>query len=146
LRGTVVDLPGAAAAARKALAAAGLGERSEVVAGSFFDPLPPGAGGYVLSAVVHNWDDDAAQRILRRCADAAGDAGAVFVIEQIGADGASVNTARDLRMLAYFGGCERGVAELSALAARAGMGAASAVYAAGPNSIVEFRRRPASTA
>jgi hypothetical protein len=140
LRGTVVDLPEAAEAARHALAAAGLAGRCAVVAGSFFDPLPPGADGYVLSAILHNWDDDAAEAILRRCAEAAGDTGAVFVIEQIAANGAVTNSARDLRMLVYFGGRERGVTELTALGRAAGLDAV-AVHAAGPNSIVEFRRR-----
>lgn|SRR5262245_15856120 len=73
LQGIVIDLPAAVDVARTALAAAGVADRAEVVAGSFFDPLPPGAGGYVLSAIVHNWNDDAAQAILRRCADAAGE-------------------------------------------------------------------------
>lgn len=48
--------------------------------------------------------------------------------------------ARDLRMLVYFGGRERGVAELTALGRAAGLDAV-AVHAAGPNSIVEFQRR-----
>jgi len=137
LRGTVVDLPGTADAARKALKAAGFADRSAVVAGSFFDPLPPGAGGYLLSAIIHNWDDEAVRTILRRCADAAGIDGAVFVVERMGADGQSPSTERDLRMLAYFGGRERGLAELTALAADARLRVA-AVHAAGVNSIVEL--------
>jgi hypothetical protein len=137
LRGTVVDLPDTAEAARKALAAAGLADRSEVVAGSFFEPLPPGAGGYLLSAILHDWDDDAARAILRRCAQAAGTGGAVFVIEKIGADGQTLHTGMDLRMLAYFGGRERGVAELTELAADCGL-AVVAVHPADPLAIVEL--------
>ncbi|MFI7639302.1 methyltransferase [Nonomuraea sp. NPDC049400] len=121
LRGTIVDLPGPAASARQALRDKGLSHRAEVVTGSFFDPLPTGAGGYVLSAIIHDWDDDAAVKILRRCADAAGERGVVLVIEAVGADGASPNTAMDLRMLVYTGGKERGLAELGALAAQAGL-------------------------
>ncbi len=137
LRGTVVELPEPADAARKALTAAGLAERADVVVGSFVDPLPPGAGGYVLSAIIHNWNDDAAQTILRRCAEAAGSTGAVFVVEKIGADGESPNTEMDLRVLAYFGGRERGLAELTALAADAGLRVA-AVHAAGATPVVEL--------
>jgi hypothetical protein len=140
LRGTVVDLPAATDAERTALVDAGVAGRAEVVAGSFFDRLPAGAGGYVLSAILHNWNDGAARTILRRCAEAAGDEGGVFVIEQIGPDGESMDTARDPRMLAYFGGRERSVSELSTLAADAGL-KARAVYGAAQNSIVEFRRR-----
>lgn len=138
LRGTVLDLPGAADAARTALTAAGLADRTEVVAGSFFDPLPAGAGGYLLSAVLHDWDDQAARAILRRCAQAAGTHGRVLVVEKIGADGESLRTGMDLRVLAYFGGRERGVAELAALAAASGLSVA-AVHPAGSLSIIELR-------
>lgn len=140
LRGTVVDLPGAAEAAQRALTAAGFAGRSDVVSGSFFDPLPPGAGGYVLSAILHDWDDEAARAILRRCAEAAGTGGAVFVVEKIGADGESLRTGMDLRVLVYFGGRERGVAALTALAAAAGLSVA-AVHPAGALSIVELIAR-----
>jgi predicted transcriptional regulator len=140
LRGTVLDLPDTAEAARAALTAAGFADRCDVVPGSFFDPLPPGAGGYLLSAILHDWDDDGARAILRRCAEAAGRDGAVFVIEKIGADGESLRTGMDLRMLAYFGGRERGVAELAALAADCGLRVA-AVHPADGLAIVELRAR-----
>ena len=138
LRGTDFDQPATAETARQALLAAGLAYRSEVVSGSFFDPLPPGAGGYVLSAIIHDWDDTAARAILRRCAEAAGATAPVLVVEKIGADGESLRTGMDLRMLAYFGGKERGVAELAVLAGSAELRVA-AVHPAGPLAIVELR-------
>jgi hypothetical protein len=107
------------------------------VAGSFFDPLPPGAGGYLLSAIIHDWNDDSARIILRRCGEAAGQRGKVFVVEKIGADGESTNTRMDLRMLAYFGGKERGLAEFTALAESAGLRVV-AVHPAGATPIVEL--------
>jgi len=137
LRGTVLEKVDTAEAARKALTAEGFADRSDVVAGSFFDPLPPGAGGYLLSAIIHNWDDDSARAILRRCAEAAGTDGAVFIIEKIGADGETLRTGMDLRALAYFGGRERGVAELTALATDSGLRVA-AVHPAGTLAIVEL--------
>lgn len=121
LRGTLLDLAGAADAARQALDAAGLADRSTVVAGSFFDPLPAGADGYLLSWILHDWADEPARQILRRCAQAAGKRGRVIVAESIRPDGRSPHTGMDLRMLAFFGGKERGVAELGALAADAGL-------------------------
>lgn len=142
LRGTVVELPGTAQTASGSLAAAGLADRSEVVEGSFFDPLPPGAGGYVLSLVLHDWADREAQAILRRCAQAAEPGGAVFVIESMSSDG-TVHTGMDLLMLAALGGRERTADELGTLAADAGLGRV-AEYAAGACSIVELR--PASLA
>ena len=124
LRGTVVDLPGPAARARQAIAAAGLGLRADAVGGSFFDPLPAGAGGYVLSSVLHDWDDENAARILRRCADAASAAGPasgkgkVIVIEEFVEDdlGRTPNTEGNLRMLCYCRGQDRTLDQLSRLA------------------------------
>jgi hypothetical protein len=137
LRGTVFDLPDTAETARRALAAAGLGDRADAVGGSFFEPIPSGAGGYLLSAILHDWDDGSARAILRRCAEAAGTAGRVFVIEKIGADGEALRTGMDVRMLVYFGGRERGVPELTALAGPCGPRAA-AVHPAGPLAILEL--------
>lgn len=140
VRGTVVDLPGPASNARRTFQDSGLTDRCDVVAGSFFDPLPAGADAYVLSAIIHDWDDEPSVAILKRCAEAAGEAGVVLVIEAVGPDGESVNTAMDLRMLVYTGGRERGLTELRALAARAGL-ALRAVYPVGggsPASIIEL--------
>lgn len=83
LRGTVVDLPGTAEAARKLFAAAGLADRGNAVGGDFFGTLPAGAEGYLLCSVLHRWDDEQARAILRNCATAAGEDGAVFVIEKL---------------------------------------------------------------
>ncbi len=71
--------------------------------------------------MLHDWDDEAAVAILRSCAWAAGRTGKVLVVEKFGAGGEAVNTAMDLRMLVYFGGRERGVTDLTVLAARAGL-------------------------
>jgi hypothetical protein len=137
LQGTVFDQRTTVEAARKTLAEAGLSDRATVASGSFFDPLPPGAGGYLLSAVLHDWDDAAARAILRRCADAAGTEGTVFVVEKTGADGESPSTEMDLRLLAYFAGRQRGVAELSSLAMDVGLHVA-AVHPAADLSIIEL--------
>ncbi|MFH8405828.1 methyltransferase [Streptomyces sp. NPDC018019] len=137
MRGTVFDQPETVRAARATLAAAGVADRGDAVAGDFFEALPPGADGYVLSAILHDWDDDAARTILRRCAEAAGGHGRVLVMEKVGADGASVHTGMDLRMLVYFGARERGVPELTELAAGAGLRVAG-VHQAGDLAVVEM--------
>lgn len=140
LRGTVVDLPGPAARAGAAIASAGLADRATARAGSFFDPLPAGAGGYLLSGVLHDWDDEHAARILRRCAEAAPATGRVLVVEDaISVDGDTPRTEGDLRMLCYVRGRDRTVDELGALAGPAGL-ELGAVTPAGTRSIVELRR------
>lgn len=119
VRGRVVDLTPTAAAASERFVAAGLGDRASAVAGSFFDPLPAGADAYVLSDIVHDWDDERARQILRRCREAAGDNGTVLVIEPAWEDG--TGTAMSLFMLMCFGGKERSVAELVELGAAGGL-------------------------
>jgi O-methyltransferase domain len=82
------------------------------------------AGCYVLSAVIHDRDNDPAVAIPRRCAEAAGAGESVLVVENLGTDGESTNTAMDLLMLVCNGGRERGLAALREFAARAGMAVA----------------------
>lgn len=123
LRGTLLDLPEAAEEAHKALSAAGLGTRASVHPGSFFDPLPAGADLYLLTWVLHDWSDEEAERILRRCAEAAGEDGRVLVVENLATDGrrADVAAAMDLRLLVLFGGRERTPRQLDDLVTRAGL-------------------------
>ncbi len=138
LPGTLVDLPATAAMARENLAARGLTERADVVAGSFFDPLPrPDGASYLLCQVIHDWGDEKARAILARCVEAAGPGGRVFVVERAGACGENLHAAMDLRMLVYYGGKERSAAELVDLAGSAGLHLA-AVHTEEPVSITEF--------
>ncbi len=123
LRGTLADLPETAARAREYLAGLGLDGRCEVVAQSFFDPLPAGADAYLLNRVIHDWDDAAATAILRRCAEAAGSTGRVLVVESHGTPGGepAAFAEMNLRMLVLAGGRERTLDDYSALAADAGL-------------------------
>ncbi|OIV35930.1 methyltransferase [Mangrovactinospora gilvigrisea] len=140
LRGAVFDLPGPASRAERTLADAGLADRAESRAGSFLDGVEPaGAGGYLLSGVLHNWDDEDAARILRNCAAAAGDRGRILVVDHFDAAGSTGDPGSegDLRMLCYFNGRERGLAELDAVAAAAGL-RVGPVTPAGFRSFVEL--------
>ena len=121
LRGTLADLPDTAARARQYLAGLGLDGRCEVVGQSFFDPLPPGADAYLLSRIIHDWDDAAASAILRRCAEAAGSTGRVLVIESAAGGDPAAFAEMNLRMLVLAGGRERTIEDYSALAADAGL-------------------------
>jgi hypothetical protein len=143
LSATLVDLPDAAEAAGRAFAKAGLAERCTAVAGDFFEPLPAGAEVYLLSWVLHDWPDADAERILRRCANAAGTDGRVVVVENLDSgERPEVTTAMDLRLLVLFGGRERTAAQLDTLAAAAGLRRLSARALPGPNPVwlMEYAR------
>ncbi|URM98952.1 methyltransferase [Actinomadura madurae] len=148
LRGTVIDLAGPVDRARQAIRSAGLDDRAGAQAGSFFDALPAGAGGYLLSGVLHDWDDEDALRILRRCAEAAGATGRVLAVDHVAVDHVAVDhvadggegaqhTEGDLRMLCYVRGRERTLDRLGELAGRAGLRLESVTPAAS-RSIIEF--------
>jgi len=134
----VLELAAPAAAAAGALAVADLADRGRAQAGSFFEPLPAGAGGYILSRVIHDWDDDSARRILTNCAQAARPDGRVLVVEDLdtGHD-ESPSTEMDLRMLAYCLGRERSLDSLTELARDADL-ALGLVTHAGSRSIIEL--------
>jgi 2,7-dihydroxy-5-methyl-1-naphthoate 7-O-methyltransferase len=122
-RATLVDLPDTAERGREYLAGRGLDGRCAFAGQSFFDVLPAGGDLYVLSHVLHDWDDDQAAVILRRCAEAAGGRGRVVIIEGPGGedgDGAA-SAEMNLRMLVLAGGRERGRNGYAALAAAAGL-------------------------
>ncbi|SHG81603.1 methyltransferase [Streptoalloteichus hindustanus] len=140
LKARVVDLPPTAAAAAARFAEHGFQDRTDVVAGSFFDPLPRGADAYVLSDILHNWDDDNAKAILRRCAEAAAPDGVVLVIEGLrdGVPGQDRHTEIDLGMVVLFSGRERTTEELSTLAAACGLRLLNSTRVADARVMLEF--------
>jgi len=122
VRGTIVDLPATAERARAALEEAGLGDRCDVAAGSFFDPLPAGADVYMLCKILHDWGDEESIEILKRCREATGNHGRVLILEMVltGDENAVPFTYLDLHMLVYFGGKERTLEEFQGIGAAAG--------------------------
>jgi 2,7-dihydroxy-5-methyl-1-naphthoate 7-O-methyltransferase len=127
-RGTLVELPGPAEVGRRRFEEAGLSDRADVVAGTFFDPLPAGADAYVVANVLHDWGDAEAEAILRRCAEAAGASGRVLVFQGVldGVEDQAPGTEFDLFMLVCCGGRQRTLAEFEAIGARAGLKLAAA--------------------
>ena len=81
--GVLIDLPHAIDGARAHLAASGVAERCECIAGDFFDTLPSDADAYLLKAVLHDWDDERARLILRTCRRAVPRHGKLVIIERI---------------------------------------------------------------
>jgi hypothetical protein len=106
--GIVFDMPGVVTAATSTLAAAGLAERTTVVGGSFFDTVPA-ADIYVLSAVLHDWDDVSAIRILRNIAGAASPHAHLILFELVIPEDDAPHAAKigDLIMMTMLGGRER---------------------------------------
>jgi len=117
LSGVVLDLPASAPGARRLLAEAGVAGRGAFAAGDFFDAIPRGGDVYLLKSVIHNWDDEAAVRILRRCREAMAEDARLLVIERVIPAGNEAAEAKlfDINMLVVIGGRERTEEEYRAL-------------------------------
>jgi hypothetical protein len=137
LRGHLVDLEPTAAGADRALRAAGLADRVQVSGSSFFGPLPAGAHAYLLCDILHNWDDEHAHRILRRCVEAAHPTSSILVIEAVG--GRRAHSEFDLAMLAIFGGRDRTVEEFRALGGAHGLVLTTVTDLTEQRCLLEFR-------
>lgn len=123
LRGVLVDQAHVVAHADAVLGGP-LGEgRCEVRAGSFYDPLPPGADVYMLKRVVWGHPDDEVARILARVRDALPADGRLLVLEPMIHPGARFTQGKiqDLRFLALGGGGARTPEQLEALLEASGL-------------------------
>ncbi|BBX96238.1 methyltransferase [Mycobacterium lacus] len=82
-RGVLFDLPNVVTGAPEVLDRAGVSGRVRVEGGSFFDSVPTGGDVYILQFVIHDWGDEAAQRILRNVAEAAHDQATLLLVEMV---------------------------------------------------------------
>ena len=69
--GVAFDLPHVIADAAPAIKGHGLGDRLRAEPGNFFEAVPAGADTYLLSLVLHDWDDERACQILENVRAAA---------------------------------------------------------------------------
>ena len=114
LRGIILDLP---ATDRDEAA---LGDRITFVPGNFFESVPEG-DVYVLSAILHDWDDERAGAILRTVRAAATPQARLLLLENVVLPGNEPQGAKwlDLLML-VLGGRERTEEDWRALLEAAG--------------------------
>jgi hypothetical protein len=141
LRATVFDQPHVVAAVPPRARAAGVAERCSVVAGDFFAELPAGHDTYVLSWIVHDWDDERALRILGNCRAAIPEHGRLLLVEAVVPEGDAPHFSKfgDIVMLVALGGQERTAGEYRRLLERAGFELERIVATAGPRSVLEAR-------
>jgi hypothetical protein len=138
-RGLVFDMPHVVEEASRRLAAEGLSDRGGVVPGSFFDSVPAGGDVYVLSHIIHDWDETRCVQILERCRAAKNAGGKVLIVEMVitPPNVAHPSKMLDVVMLAVTGGQERTEDEYRALLAKAGLRLTRVIPTYSPVSIVE---------
>jgi hypothetical protein len=141
-QGIVFDLPHVIPAAQERIARLGLQDRVSAQAGDFFAAVPA-ADVYLLSMVLHDWDDEHATRLLRSIATAARPGARVVAIELVIPPGDEPHMAKmiDLTMLGMLTGRERTPGECEALLDGAGFTLDRIVPTPSPLSIIEATLR-----
>jgi hypothetical protein len=145
LRGVLFDTAPVLEGADLFFEAAGLGDRTEIIAGDFFEAVPPG-DCYLISQVLHDWDDERSGAILANCRRAATGAARVLVVEMVLPErivGHAPAVHFDVNMLVLNSGRERTPAEFGRLFAAGGWELARVLPLRSPFSIVEGRAAPA---
>lgn len=123
VRGVLFDLPHVVEGAAAAFAAAGVADRASVAPGDFFAGVPAGGDAYILSWILHDWDDVRATAILATCRRAMAGRGTLLLVELVLSSGAQRPWwpyFMDINMLQGLGGHERTEADWRALLAAAG--------------------------
>lgn len=108
-RGILFDLP-------EVIAGAPVDQRIQAISGSFFESIPSGASTYVLSHIIHDWDDESSIRILSNIRKVIPADGRVLLVESVvGVNGHPFAPLLDMEMLVLVTGKERTEEEYRAL-------------------------------
>ena len=109
MHGTLFDLAQVEQDAQAAIQEAGLADRCSYVSGDFFEAVPADADVYLLSNVLHDWNDADALRILATCRAAVRARSSLVVLENLIPQNDEPHPAKmlDVLMLVMLGGRER---------------------------------------
>ncbi len=139
-KGILFELPEVVGTAKEQLEAAGVADRCTTVGGDFFKEIMSGGDIYILSQILHDWDDDRCIEILQQIRRGISANGRVLVIELVlpSGDEPSISKWMDLHMLMLTqGGRERTTAEYAALFSAAGFALTRVIPTAAPQGILE---------
>lgn len=139
LRGILFDLPHVVRDAPPLLAANGVADRVTIEAGSFFETVPAGGDAYLLSHIIHDWDEEKCLTILGHVRRAMHPKSRVLLIEMVlpADDTPHPGKMLDIMMLVGPGGQERTEPEYATLLGKAGLRLTRVVPTASAVSVVE---------
>jgi hypothetical protein len=144
LYGVLFDLPNVVAGASPLLDGAGVADRCQVIGGDAFKAVPEGLETYLLSRVIHDWDDERAIALLARCHQAMKPQGKVLLVERVILTGTTPQVLvleSDVQMLVVsYGGRERTDAEYLALLSAAGFELTQLIAVLPPFFVIEAVR------
>jgi hypothetical protein len=139
--GVLFDQPDVIADASQFFHKRGLEARVTLNAGDFFDGVSSGGDAYLLSHIIHDWNDDQCVTILANCRKVIDVKGKLLIVELVIPPGNEPHPSKmlDMEMLAIAGGQERSEQEYSQLLANAGFVLTRVVPTSAVQSIVEAR-------
>ena len=121
-RGVLFDRPHVVRDAPALLKARGVAARVTIEPGNFFETVPAGGDAYVLSHIIHDWNEEQCLTILGHCRKVLGPDGRLLIVETVLPPGDTPHQGKvqDMVMLVIPGGQERTEAEYAALLGKAG--------------------------
>jgi predicted O-methyltransferase YrrM len=140
-QGTLFDRPDVVKTAKRQLAKAGVDDRCTIVGGDFFTSVPSGGDAYMLSYVLHDWDDERCVAILARCRQAMLATGVLLVIEMVLPEGNEPSFSKwlDLHMLVMSSGRERTAEQYRKLLQASGFDVTRVIPTPAGSTIVESK-------
>jgi hypothetical protein len=144
LCGVLFDQPSVVGGAAATFARLGVTARATAVGGDFFQEVPRG-DAYILSHIIHDWDDERSIAILRTIHRCAAPGARLLLVEAVIPTGNEFSFGKllDLEMLALPGGVERTEAEYRSLLGAGGFRLARVLPTRAPTNIVEAFAEPA---
>jgi hypothetical protein len=137
-RGVLADLPAVIAGATL-LRTGAIAERCDVIGIDFFEAIPEGGDAYVMKAIIHDWNDEKALKILRNCRRAIRNDGELLLMEHVLKPSNEPDPGKfmDLTMLVLLTGRERTEAEFGELLQAGGFSLTRVIPTGGLLSILE---------
>jgi hypothetical protein len=141
-RGVLFDRPHVVTEAPALLRARGVDDRVAIEHGNFFESVPAGGDAYILSHIIHDWNEDQCLTILGNCRKAMKPGAKLLIVESVLPEGNTPHFGKllDMVMLAIPGGEERTATEYGTLLAAAGLRMTGVVPTKSDVSIVEAER------
>ena len=139
LKGVLFDAPEVIEGARPKLEAAGVADRAKAISGDFFKDVPAGGDAYIMKWIIHDWDDEKSNTILRNIRRHIPANGRLILIDCVVPETSEPHFSKfiDLNMLVMTGGKERTEKEFRELLDAAGFRLLRVIPTDLPTAIVE---------
>jgi hypothetical protein len=139
MKGILFDVPSVIEGAQALLKREDVAARVQTVSGNFFESVPPGADAYLMKHIIHDWDDERSEQILRNIYAVSKAGGKVLVVENVIPENNEPHLGKlmDLEMLVSPGGVERTGEEFRQLFAAGGFRLTRIIPTKSPYSLIE---------